>query len=407
MDIQPIYRCAVGIDVHLAVIMVCVIVQGSNGEIETHRRQFSSFRRDRIAMAKWIASFKPDIVVMESTGIYWKSPYAFLEREGIRPLVVNAQHVKKVPGRKTDVSDAEWLAMLARSGLLRGSFIPPEELRNLRQISRRHHSLTGNLVAEKNRLVRVLGDAGIRITVVVSDTHGVAATAMIDCLLNGGTPEQALEFAGRLKAPREELLAALEGELSAEHRYVAQGIRMHIQFLQGQLADLENRLYASLQAHEAAMILLMTIPGIDKLAAAKLLVELGEDMQEFSSADRLSKWCGVCPGNNESAGKRHSGKTTKANRYVRSILCEIAHAAARTTSQFKSLFQDLMARRGFKRAIIAIAHKVVRIIFVLLSRKVPYRDSTVDYQALAVKKRAPRWLNQLRKYGLLPVPAQA
>ena len=406
MDIKPMYRCAVGIDVHLAVITVCVIVQSDAEEPEVHRHEFGSFRRDRIAMAKWIASFKPDVVVMESTGIYWKSPYAFLEREGIRPLVVNAQHVKKVPGRKTDVNDAEWLAMLARPGLLRGSFIPPEELRNLRQISRRHHSLTGDLAAEKNRLVRVLGDAGIRITVVVSDPHGVAATAMIDCLLDGGTPEQALKFAGRLKAPREELLAALEGELSAEHRYVAQSIRAHIQFLRGQLAELENQLYAGLQAHEGAMILLMTIPGIDKLAAAKLLVELGEDMKEFGSADRLSKWCGVCPGNNESAGKRHSGKTAKANRYVRSTLCEISHAAARTTSQFKGLFQDLMARRGMKRAIIAIAHKIVRIIFVLLSRKIPYQDSTVDYQALAVKKRAPRWLNQLRKYGLMPATAR-
>jgi transposase len=263
MDIQPIYRCAVGIDVHLAVIMVCIIVQGSAGELETHLRKFGSYRRDRIAMAKWIASFKPDIVVMESTGIYWKSPYAFLEREGIRPLVVNAQHVKKVPGRKTDVSDAEWLAMLARSGLLRGSFIPPEELRNLRQLSRRLHSLTAALTAEKNRLVRILGDAGIRITVVVSDPHGVAATAMIDCLLNGGTPEQALEFAGRLQAPHEELLAALEGELSAEHIYVAQSIRAHIRFLQSQLADLENLLYGGLKAHEAAISLLMTIPGID------------------------------------------------------------------------------------------------------------------------------------------------
>jgi transposase len=232
-------------------------------------------------------------------------------------LAVNAQHVKKVPGRKTDVNDAEWLAMLARSGLLRGSFVPPEQLRNLRQVSRYHESLTGDLAAEKNRLVRVLSDAGIRITAVVSDAHGVAATAMIDCLLDGGTPEQALEFAGRLKAPRDELLAALEGDLSKEARFVALKLREHIRFLRSQLADLERELFAGLQPYEAAMNLLMTIPGIDQLAAARLLVEIGEDMQAFGSSGRLAKWCGVCPGNNESAGKRHSGKTTKANRYVR------------------------------------------------------------------------------------------
>jgi transposase len=295
--------------------------------------------------------------------------------------------------------------MLARSGLLRGSFVPPEQLRNLRQVSRYHESLTGDLAAEKNRLVRVLSDAGIRITAVVSDAHGVAATAMIDCLLDGGTPEQALEFAGRLKAPRDELLAALEGDLSKEARFVALKLREHIRFLRSQLADLERELFAGLQPYEAAMNLLMTIPGIDQLAAARLLVEIGEDMQAFGSSGRLAKWCGVCPGNNESAGKRHSGKTTKANRSVRSLLCEIAHAAARTTSQFKTRFQDLVARRGIKRAVIAIAHQVVRIIFVLLSDRVPYRDSTVDYQALAVKKRAPRWIRQLKKYGLLPTTA--
>jgi transposase len=175
MDIQPIFRCAVGMDVHLAVIHVCVILQQPGCEPEVHRRQFGTFQRDRRVMAEWIAGFAPDTVVMESTGIYWKSPYAALEKVGIRARVVNAQHVKKVPGRKTDTSDAEWLAMLARAGLLRGSFIPPKKLRNLRQISRYHHRTTAMLAAEKNRLVRLLSDAGIRLTAVVSDPHGVAA----------------------------------------------------------------------------------------------------------------------------------------------------------------------------------------------------------------------------------------
>jgi transposase len=402
MDIQPMFRCAVGIDIHLALICVCIIVAEPGLEPVVHRREFGGFQRDRRAMADWIASFKPDIVVMESTGIYWKSPYAALEKVGIRAQVVNARQVKKVPGRKTDTSDAEWLAMLARAGLLRGSFIPPERLRTLRQVSRHHQKITAMRAMEKNRLVKVLSDAGIRITAVVSDPHGVAATAIIDCLLDGGTPEQALALAGRLQAPRETLLAALQGELSADHRFVADTIRHHLRALDTQLADLERYLVEALQPHEAALQLLMTMPGIDRLAAAKLLVEIGVDMAAFGNAGRLCKWAGVCPGNDESAGKRRRGDTAPGNRYVRALLCQIAWAAVRTTSQFKSRFQNLVSRRGTKRAIVAIGHKVLKTVFVLLSRQVPYHDSTVDYEALAVKRNAPRWIRQLRKFGYLP-----
>jgi len=405
MDLIPICRSAVGMDVHLNMIEVCAIVEDASGEAQVHRRRFGGFRRDRLEMAQWIAGFAPETVVMESTGIFWKSPYAYLERLGIRALVVNAQHVKTVPGRKTDVGDAEWLAMLARAGLLRGSFIPPEPLRNLRQLSRHHQRVTAMLAAEKNRLVRVLGDAGIRLTAVVSDPHGVAARAMIDCLLDGGTPQQALAHAGRLRAPREELAAALEGEPSEEHLFVARMIRRHIDALEADLAELARALIARLEPYQAALDILLTLPGVDLLAAAKLLVEIGEDMSAFGSAEKLAKWAGICPGNRESAGKRKSGKTAKGNRYLRALLCEIAWSAARTASQFKSRYQALAIRRGAKRAIIAIAHKLLKIVYVLLARRVPYRDSTVDYEALAVKRKAPRWIRQLKKFGLLPQTA--
>jgi len=343
-------------------------------------------------------------VVMESTGIYWKSPYTYLERVGLRALVVNAQHVKQVPGRKTDTSDAEWLAMLARAGLLRGSFIPPEQLRNLRQISRYHQRTTAMLAMEKNRLAKVLSDAGIRLSGVVSDLHGIAARAMIDCLLGGGTPEEALDHAGRLRAPKDQLLASLQGELSAEHRFVAQMIRHHIDALETQLADLERRLLEGLKPQEAALQLLLTIPGIDRVAAARLLVEIGDDMAAFGRADRLAKWAGMCPGNHESAGKRKRGTTAPGNRYVRTVLCEIAWAATRTASQFKSRFQGLVIRRGAKKAIVAIGHQVLKIVFVLLSRQVPYHDTAVDYKALVVKRNAPRWIRALKEFGFLPQP---
>ena len=244
MEIRPIYRCSVGIDVHLMSFAVCIIIQGEeNTEPEVHQREFGGFKRDKRAMAQWIASFSPDIVVMESTGIYWKSPYAALEKVGIHALVVNAHHVKQVPGRKTDDTDAQWLAILARSGLLRGSFIPAGNLRNLRHIARYHKILTGQLAAEKNRLVKILSDAGIRISAVVSDPHGQSATAMIDCLLNGGTPVQALGYASnRLKASKEKLLMALEGDLSEEHILIAKMQRRHIDYLYDKLAELEDEL---------------------------------------------------------------------------------------------------------------------------------------------------------------------
>jgi len=244
MDIQPIYSCSVGIDVHLNLLVVCVIIQHEqDSEPEVQQRQFGGFKKDRKEMAQWIASFSPDIVVMESTGIYWKSPYTALENQGILATVVNAKHVKKVPGRKTDISDAQWLAILARSGLLKGSFIPPKDFRQLRQLTRYHDCLTSQLRAEKNRLVKTLSDAGIRLSAVVSDTHGKAATAMIDCLLNGGTPEKALKHVGRLKAPKEELLASLEGELTEEHQLVAKMQREHIEYLYRQLDSIKKNCY--------------------------------------------------------------------------------------------------------------------------------------------------------------------
>lgn len=401
MDIQPIYRCAVGMDIHLRSVQVCVIYEDANGDAQVQERAFGTFRDDRRTMAEWIAQFNPDVVIMESTGIYWKSPYAALEKAGVRALVVNAQHVKNVPGRKTDVNDAQWLAMLGRSGMLKGSFIPEEALRNLRQIGRYHDRLTGTLRAEKNRLVRLLADAGLRITAVVSDAHGVAATRMIDCLLAGGTPEEALQYAGRLRAPREELLASLQGDLSEEHLFLANMMRAHIEAIQADLEHLEKRLFEGLKPYQAAMNLLLTIPGIDTLSAAKLVVEIGADMDAFGSPERLSKWAGVCPGNNQTAGKNKGGKTAKGNGYVRKILCEIAWGAVRTKSQFQGRFNGLKIRIGSKRAIVAIAHKIIKIVFVLLSRNEPYKDPAIDYEELATKRNAPRWIRQLIKFGYL------
>ena len=190
MELKPIFQRVIGLDIHQAQVTACAIIGNPDGTVEVERRQFGGFKKDRRALADWCATWQPDAVVMESTGIYWKSPYAALEQVGIRAQVVNARHVKQVPGRKTDVGDAEWLAMLARAGLLRGSFVPPAPLRELRLIARQRQKLVGMLASEKNRLHKVLTDGGIRLGVVVSDIHGQSARAMIKALIQGATPRR-------------------------------------------------------------------------------------------------------------------------------------------------------------------------------------------------------------------------
>ncbi|AEK56784.1 ISAfe3, transposase [Acidithiobacillus caldus SM-1] len=373
-----------------------------DGSVTIERRQFGAFQRDRRKLAQWCASHRPDTVVMESTGIYWKSPYAALEKVGIQAQVVNARHVKHVPGRKTDVGDAEWLATLARAGLLRGSFVPPAQLRELRLIARQRQKLVGMLSSEKNRLHKVLTDGGIRLGVVVSDIHGQSARAMIQALIQGDSPESVLRLASRrLKASHEEILDALQGELTASHRFVLEEMLRHIEYLEARIALFDAQLLEGLEPQKKALELLQTLPGIDVVGAALLLVEIGDDMSVFGSADRLASWTGLCPGNNESAGKRKTGRTRKGNPYVRRILCECAHAASRTQCALRSKFQSLVVRRGHKRSIIALAHKMLRIIYLMLSHGTNYRDADTDYEALSVRRNAPRWIRKLIEFGYL------
>jgi len=407
MELVALYKRVIGLDIHQAQITACALIEEPDGTTRIEQRQFGGFKRDRRELAAWVASLRPDEVVMESTGIYWKSPYAALEAVGIRAKVVNARHVKNVPGRKTDVSDAHWLATLARAGLLRGSFVPPAKLRELRLIARQRQKLVGQLASEKNRLHKVLADSGIRLGVVVSDLHGKSARAMIKAIIAGQSPNEVLKLAStRLRASREEIFDALQGDLSPSHRFVLDELMCHIEELEARIARFDARLLTELESERNTLALLQTIPGVDLIGAAMLLVEIGTDMDAFGSADRLASWVGICPGNNESAGKRKSGRIRKGNLYVRRLLCEFAHAASRTTSVFKSKFQSLVIRRGYKRAIIAIGHKILRNIFFMLRRREHYRDSATDYEALFVQRNAPRWIKALTKFGFI-APASA
>lgn len=402
MELVALHKRVIGLDIHQGQVTACALIEDDDGTTRVEQRQFGGFKRDRRDLAQWVAALRPDEVVMESTGIYWKSPYAALEAVGICAKVVNARHVKNVPGRKTDVGDALWLASLARAGLLRGSFIPPAKLRELRLITRQRQKLVSQLASEKNRLHKVLTDSGIRLGLVVSDLHGKSARAMVKAIIEGRPADEVLQLASRrLKANRDDIFEALQGDLSENHRFVLDELMLHIEQIEARIERFDTRLLSQLQSEHNTLALLQTLPGVDLIGAAMLLVEIGSDMSVFGNPDRLASWVGICPGNNESAGKRKSGHIRKGNLYVRRLLCEFAHAASRTQSVFKSKFQALVVRRGHKRAIVAIAHKLLRTIFFMLLRREHYRDSATDYEALSVQRNAPRWIKALTKFGFL------
>lgn len=406
MEITPIYKRVIGLDVHQAKISACAVIEHADGTLTVEHREFGGFKRDRRTLAAWAREVEPEVVVMESTGIYWKSPYAALEAVGIDAWVVNARHVKTVPGRKTDIADAQWLATLARAGLLRQSFIPPAEIRHLRLIARQRQKLGGMLASEKNRLHKLLADAGIRLNVLVSDIHGQAGRAMVKALIAGQPITEVLDLAGRLRASREQLFDALQPEeLSGPHLFVLKEVMAHIEELEARMARFDQALIQGLASWRPQLILLQTIPGIDLMGAAMLLVEIGADMTRFGSAEKLASWIGICPGNNESAGKRKSGKTRKGNAWVRRLLCEFAQAASRSRCALKDKFATLSLRKGHKKSIVALAHKILRILFAMLKNNTPYQDRVVDYEALSVQRNAPRWIKMLVKHGFIPAAA--
>jgi len=377
--------------------------RGTRGDDEKMVRECPTFRSDLADLASWLREEGVELAVMESTGIYWKALYEILEETGIESYVVNARHVKNVPGRKTDVQDSEWLAELARCGLLRPSFIPTGDFREMRMLTRYRRKLSGYLSGEKNRLHKVLDNCGIRLGCVVSDIDGVSGRAMVEALIRGDQePQQIAELArGQLRKKKEELRLALDGKISDRHRFLLNKILEHIRWLDDEIRAIDTQIGAAMKPYEQEWRLVQTIPGMDETNAAMLLIETGVDMSRFGSKERMSSWAGMCPGNDQSAGKRMSGRMRKGNPYVRAILCEAANSARKTDTQFKGLYKGLVIRRGHKRAVMAIGHRILETVYILITRKEPYRDRTIDYEALTVKRNAPRWIQALIKYGYL------
>jgi len=401
--LKPLYRRVAGIDVHRMLHVVTALVERAEGTIEQSTREFGGFKRDCRELARWLVELDVELVVMESTGIYWKSLYSHLERAGIETWVVNAHSVKHVPGRKTDITDSQWLAVLARFGLVRGSFIPPQDLRGLRLLSRYRRKLAGMRASEVNRLHKILDDAGIKLGAVVSEINGMSAKAMVQGLIEGKPIDTLLDMArGRLKSKRDDLRAALDGDLTERHMFLLTHLHAHIDLLDQELAQMDAYLLAAMAPYQWAHRLLQTIPGIDQIASALILIEIGDDMTRFGCADRLASWAALCPGNNESAGKRKTGKTRKGNAIIRYILCECANAARATKSSLAAKYKSLKVRKTHNKVIVALAHKMIRLIYLLLTRQVAYRDPEIDYAAMSARKNAPRWIKQLQLIGQWP-----
>ena len=378
---QVIHSCCCGLDVHKKVVVACLLRTSPDGSAQKDVRSFSTMTDDLLALADWLAAAGCTHVAMESTSVYWRPIYNLLEGQ-CEVLVVNAYHIKTVPGRKTDVKDAEWIADLLRHGLLRGSFIPPRAQRHLRDLTRYRTHLVEERARLTNRMQMVLEDANVKLASVVTDVRGVSARAMLEALIAGHTDPVALaELArGRLRTKRDVLARALAGRFTAHHAFLLTEHLGHLDYLEEAMERLSAEIAQRLQPEEEAIALLDTVPGIGRRAAEILLAELGTDLARFPDAKHLASWAGLCPGNAESAGRRLSGRTRKGNRWLRQVLVESAHVAAKTKATYLAArYRRIAARRGKKRALVAVAHTILVMVYHILTRRVPYQELGAAY----------------------------
>jgi transposase len=365
---QMFPHCA-GLDVHKKTVVACVLVTGAAGKLQAVKRQFVTPLAGLEQLAAWLLSYGVPHVVMESTGVYWKPVYNVLAPQG-EVWVVNAQHVKQVPGRKTDWNDAEWLVRLMCYGLLERSFIPDVEQRELRDLTRYRTRLTAERAAAANRLEKTLEDANIKLPSVVSAIQGVSARAMLEALIGGESdPEVMAELArGRLRAKLPQLEEALAGRMRPHHRFMRRELLTHLDHIGTCIATVNSRIAELTAPDEAIIARLCAVTGIKRHTAEVILAEVGPDVTPFPTAKHLASWACLCPGNNLSAGKRRSGKTRKGQPWLRAALVEAAWAASHSLDTYRAAqFQRRRARRGHKRAAVAVAHSILTIVWHLLA----------------------------------------
>src|SRR5918994_606434 len=376
-----IERCA-GLDVHKASVKACVRVPDGHGGRRSETRTFRTTTAGLVLLGDWLASHQVQVVGMESTGVFWKPVYYLLE-DDLECWLLNAQHLKNVPGRKTDVADAAWIAQLVEHGLVRPSFVPPRPIRELRELTRYRKTQIQERSREVQRLDKVLQDAGIKLSSVATDVLGVSGRAMLEALV-AGTHDPAVLAGlakGRLRAKLPALREALAGRFRTDHHglLVAQ-ILAHNDYLDEAIALLSERIEQVIAPFAEQVALLDTIPGIDRRAAEVIVAEIGPDMGQFPTAAHLASWAGVRPGNNESAGKHRSGRTRKGSKWLGGCLSEVAKAASRTKGTcLNAQYHRLRGRRGPGKATMAVAHSIMVIAWHLLDQGVPYQELGDDY----------------------------
>ncbi len=398
---EEIYERCCGLDVHRDSITACVMI-GNSCQKRKQIKTFPAFTRDIKELACWLKSLKVKQVAVESTGIYWKPIFNIFE-DDFEVVLVNAQHVKNVPGRKTDVKDSEWLCKLLKCGLLSKSFIPPKAIVRLRELVRYRHTLTRDLSSAKSRIIKMLENANIKLSSVFSDVFGVTSWQMIEKLVQGEESMEKLTsyIHGGCRSTKEDIQKALEGTLEIEDREILKMMMNHVKAIEASIKDLDAKIQHHLKPYQSQVELLKTIPGVKDTAAASIIAELGVDMNQFKSASHLTAWAGLCPGNNQSGGKTMSSRVRKGNKYVKVAMTQVAWAISRTKSTYLGAkYRALAPRRGKKRAIVAVGRKTLVIIYHMLRDNVPFHELGVDFlDSLEPERKAKYHSKRLEELG--------
>ncbi|WP_346234614.1 IS110 family transposase [Lysinibacillus telephonicus] len=371
-----IEKCA-GLDVHSETIVACVIKGNHEDEMYIETETFPTLTKDLFRLLKWLEGHEVTHIAMESTGVYWKPVFNILE-DFFDITLANAQRIKNVPGRKTDVSDAEWIAKLLRHGLIEKSFVPPVNIRELRDLTRLRKKWISHLVSEKNRIQKVLECSNVKLSTVISDVFGVSGRKLLNRLIEQGYVDETdveKDIHGKLIPKKQWITDSLFGTINEHQIFLIRQSWQHIQYLETLISEIEERVDQLLQNYQEELQLLITIPGISKDTAAVIIAEIGVEMEQFPTSQHLASWAGVSPGNHESAGKRKSTRTVKGNPHIKSAMCEAAWAVSRSRNRWlANKYWSLAARRGKKKALVAISHRMLRVIYSMLLNKEPYKE---------------------------------
>jgi len=402
-NMEVLYTRCCGLDVHKASVTACCRWKDEAGQPQIQIRRFGTYTSELRDLGSWLRQQQVEKVAMESTGSYWRPVWNELESAGLPLLLANAQHIKNVPGRKTDVKDPEWISDLLQHGLIKGSFVPDRKMRDLRDLTRMRSKVVGDHTRVVNRIQAVLEDANIKLGNVVSDIMGVSSRDMLQGLIEGRSPGELAELArGRLRSKLEELQQALEGNVRPEHSFLLKRLLMQAQFLEQQERSLRREVVRHLDERACEAIRLWdTIPGVNEAVAWVMVAEMGTRVEQFPDAHHAASWTAMCPGNNESAGKRRSGKTRKGDNWLRAALCEAAWAASHTKGTYLSaLFRRIAARKGRKRAIVAVGHAILIVAYEMLKKHEPYRELGENYfDNINPEKTAGRLIRRLQNMG--------